>query len=174
MDSPMSKKNFEIEVVVETPKGCRNKFTYDASDGSIRLSSVLPAGMSFPYDFGCIPNTKEEDGDPLDVLLLMDAPAFPGCRVKARLIGIIEAEVNEGSQVVRNDRILAVAIAANDYAELKAMKDVDKNLLNEIEQFFVSYNQVRGKDFRILGTHGRRRARHLMESRTKRKSLRAS
>ena len=67
-----------VNVVIETPRGSRNKFAYDEKLGVIRLKKVLPAGMDFPYDFGFVPSTKGDDGDPLDALLLMDEPAHPG------------------------------------------------------------------------------------------------
>src|SRR5436190_6640997 len=86
-----------IDVMVETPKGCRNKFKFDEKSGRFRLGSVLPAGSTFPYDFGFVPGTKAADGDPLDVLLLMDEPAFPGCLITARILGVIEAEQGENA-----------------------------------------------------------------------------
>ena len=97
-----------LNVVVETPKGCRNKYKYDEGHGLWRLSKVLPLGASFPFDFGFIPSTRGEDGDPLDVLVLLDEPAFPGCVVPARLIGILEAEQTQGGKTIRNDRLVAV------------------------------------------------------------------
>jgi inorganic pyrophosphatase len=81
-----------VNLIVDTPKGSRNKFRYDSDLGLFRLGKVLPLGMAFPYDFGFIPSTLAEDGDPLDVLLLADEPAFPGCLVGARLLGVFEAE----------------------------------------------------------------------------------
>src|SRR5690242_14418380 len=79
-------------VVAETPKGSRNKYAYDDEHGIFRLRKVLPAGMSFPYEFGFVPATLAADGDPIDVLVLMDQPAFPGCVLSCRLIGVIEGE----------------------------------------------------------------------------------
>ncbi|MGN6546663.1 MAG: inorganic diphosphatase [Aureliella sp.] len=152
-----------VEVVVETPRDGRNKFKFDERSGQFRLGSVLPAGMSFPYDFGFIPDTRAEDGDPLDVLLLMDEPAFPGCRVDARLVGVIEAEQSEGDQMVRNDRLIAVAVAAHNYRDLRSLKDINANLLKEIERFFIAYNETRGKRFRVLGAYGPKRAMALLE-----------
>ena len=151
-------EDFKLVVVIETPRGCRNKFKFDAETNSFSLSSVLPAGAVFPYDFGFVPGTKASDGDPLDVLLLMDEPAFPGCRVKARLIGIIEAEQSEDGQRIRNDRVLAVADEAHDYRDIRSPEDLNHNLLRELEHFFVSYNQARGKKFKLLGVHGPRKA----------------
>src|SRR5579864_1431362 len=81
-----------LRVVIETPKRSRNKFKYDPDLGSYRLNSVLSEGMVFPYDFGFVPQTKAQDGDPLDVLLLMDEPAFTGCIVEARIVGVLEGE----------------------------------------------------------------------------------
>src|SRR5215211_5913119 len=86
---------FVVNVVIETPQGRRSKFTYNEKLKIFELSKVLPAGMVFPYDFGFVPNTEGEDGDPLDVLVLMDEPVFTGCLVQARLIGVIEGEQTE-------------------------------------------------------------------------------
>jgi hypothetical protein len=89
-------------------RGCRNKFAYDPEQSIFALKKVLPAGMVFPYDFGFLPSTLAPDGDPIDVLLLMDEPAFPGCAVKARLVGVIEGERVDGKTTTRNDRLVAV------------------------------------------------------------------
>src|SRR5215208_2924264 len=115
----------ELNVVIETPKGSRNKYNYDEKLGLFRLGGVLTSGASFPFDFGFVPSTVGGDGDPLDVLVLMDEPAFAGCLVRTRLVGVIEAE--------------------------------------QIEHFFVSYNQVKGKKFNPLGRFGPERARELVE-----------
>lgn len=85
----------QLNVIVDTPKGNRNKFEYDEKSELFKLSGLLPVEASFPYDFGFVPSTRAEDGDPLDVLLLMDDPAFVGCLVPARLLGVIEAEQTE-------------------------------------------------------------------------------
>ena len=95
-----------MQVVIETPKGSRNKYAFDAEQRVFSLKKVLPAGMAFPYDFGFIPNTLGEDGDPVDVLVLMDEPAFPGCLLKCRLIGIIQGEQGDKKDKERNDRIV--------------------------------------------------------------------
>jgi inorganic pyrophosphatase len=91
----------------------------------MQLSTVLPEGMSFPYDFGFIPSTVGEDGDPLDVLILMDAPVVPGCIVRARLLGAIQAKQKEkGGKWTRNDRLLAVATHAQTHQALKNLSDL--------------------------------------------------
>src|ERR1700747_605593 len=83
-------KTGELRVVIETPKGSRNKYDYDPDSDCLELATVLPEGMSFPYDFGFVPSTLGEDGDPLDILVLMDAPVVPGCVIRARLVGPLE------------------------------------------------------------------------------------
>src|SRR5678816_3881477 len=106
----------ELNVLVDTPKGSRNKFKYDEERGLFKLGGVLPVGAVFPFDFGFIPSTVGGDGDPLDVLILMDEPAFPGCLVKAKLIGVIEAEQTEEKKTTRNDRLIAVAADSRNHS----------------------------------------------------------
>src|SRR5436190_23463747 len=89
---PFDEEGRLLHAIVDTPKGSRNKFKWDEKLELYKLAGVLPSGAVFPYDFGWVPGTKGEDGDPLDVLLLMDEPAFVGCLVEARLVGVIEAE----------------------------------------------------------------------------------
>ena len=102
----------------------------------------------FPFDFGSIPGTVAEDGDPLDVLVLMDEPVFIGCLVETRLLGVIEAEQTEAGETERNDRLIAVAAESHTNATLKSLKKLDSKLIGEIEHFFVSYNDARGKKFK--------------------------
>jgi len=155
-----------LNVVVDTPKGSRNKYKFDESRGLWRLSKVLPQGMSFPYDFGFLPSTRGEDGDPLDVLLLMDEPAFPGCVVPARLIGVLEAEQTEGGKTVRNDRLVAVVETPYKPAELHSLEEVSRQRLDEIEHFFVSYNQMEGREFKPLARRKADHAQELLEATT--------
>ena len=152
-----------LNVVVDTPKGSRNKYKFDEQRGLWRLSKVLPQGLSFPYDFGFLPSTRGEDGDPLDVLLLMDEPAFPGCVVPARLIGVLEAEQTEGGKTVRNDRLVAVVETPYNPAEYRSLDEVSEQRLDEIEHFFVSYNEAEGRQFKPLGRQGPSRARKLLK-----------
>lgn len=131
----------------------------------MQLSTVLPEGMSFPYDFGFIPSTLGEDGDPLDVLILMDAPVVPGCIVRARLLGAIQAEQKEkGGKWRRNDRLLAVATHAQTHQALKDLSDLRPHLLEEINEFFVDYNKLRNRKFKADGDAGPRKARALVEA----------
>src|SRR5438876_10334707 len=98
-------------------------------------------GMMFPYDFGFIPSTLGEDGDPLDILVLMDAPAHVGCLIEVRVIGVIKAEQIDRGKTKSNDRLLGVAVHSYDHEDLETINDVSKTLLDQLEEFFISYNK---------------------------------
>ncbi len=148
----------DLNVVVDTPKGSRNKFAFDEELGLFRLSGVLPSGAVFPYDFGFVPGTLGGDGDPMDVLILMDEPAFVGCLVECRLIGAIQAEQTEGEKTTRNDRLIAVSSRSRNHKEVREIDQLSPNLVAEIEHFFASYNLAAGKRFEVKGRHGAERA----------------
>src|SRR4051812_48346051 len=101
-------KNGLLSVIIETPKGSQNKFVYDPGMDLFRLKKTLPMGTTFPFDFGFIPNTIGEDGDPLDVLVIMDEPSYPGCLVECRVLGILKAKQTKKKEK-RNDRVIAIA-----------------------------------------------------------------
>lgn len=160
----LNRAKAECKAIIETPKGGRNKFDFDPEFGAIRLAAVLNEGFSFPFDFGFIPSTLAEDGDPIDVMLLMDVPAFPGCVVEIRLIGVIEAmQTEEGGKSNRNDRLLAVATVSKQHRNIRKVEDVSKELLDQIEDFFVFYNRTRGREFRVLARRGPAQAMKLVE-----------
>ena len=169
--SPFDRESGDLNVIIDTPQGSRNKFSWDEKLQLFELSGVLPAGAVFPYDFGFIPNTRGGDGDPLDVLVLMDEPAFTGCLVRSRLLGVIEAAQTKKGKTERNDRLIAVASNSRIHADLKSITDLNPKLLDELEHFFVSYNEVKGKKFKPLGRFGTDRARKLVKEsqRVKRK-----
>ncbi len=154
-----------LQVVIETPKNSRNKYAFDHDRRVIVLRKVLPAGMVFPYDFGFVPSTLAEDGDPLDVLLLMDEPAFPGCVMDARVIGVIEGEDDlDDGRKQRNDRLLAVASASHTFEDLQTIQDLPKQLLHSIKEFFVNYPQLLGgKTYKVLAAKGPEEAQKLIE-----------
>jgi inorganic pyrophosphatase len=154
----------DITAVIETPKGSPNKYDYDPGCAAFRLAGVLAQGSAFPYDFGFIPSTLGDDGDPLDVLVFLDSPAPVGCLLTVRLIGIIEArQREEGASWVRNDRLLAVATHAHTHAHVKNLDDLRPRLLDEIETFFSTYNKLKGKVFEPLDRSGPKKARKLVE-----------
>jgi inorganic pyrophosphatase len=160
--APFDEETGALNVVVETPKGHRNKFKFDERLELFTLTKVLPSGAVFPFDFGYVPATKGEDGDPLDVLLLMDEPVFVGCLVAARLVGVIEAEQTEDGETKRNDRLLAVAVESKDHAHIASIDDLSDHLVDEIEHFFVSYHEMAGHVFKPIGRHGPARAEKLV------------
>src|SRR3979409_1605260 len=147
-------KKCVCRAIIESPKGFRNKFNYDPDSGLFMLGGLLPEGMMFPFDFGFIPSTLGEDGDPLDILVLLDAPAHVGCLIEVRIIGIIQAEQTEDSKTKSNDRLLGVAIHSYDHEGLESIEDVSKTPLNQVQEFFISYNRQRGKKFKVMGTGG--------------------
>ena len=160
---PVRKKDGLLQVIVETPKGSRNKFSFDVEQEIFSLKKVLPAGMVFPYDFGFLPKTLADDGDPIDVLLLMDEPAFPGILVPSRLIGVIEGEQIDGKKRIRNDRLVAIADANHMYANVRKLNDLPKQFLRELEDFFVNYHQLEGKEYKLLGCRGIAQAETLIK-----------
>lgn len=153
-----------VNVVIDTPKGSRNKFKYDPKHGLFMLSKVLPLGSSFPFDFGYIPGTKGDDGDAVDILVLMEEPAFTGCLLTARLIGVIEAEQVENGKPLRNDRLIGTLDVIANPSPIRSLDDVEKRVIDEIEHFFISYNQVEGRLFEPLGRRGPSVARKLVEA----------
>ncbi|HEX8335399.1 MAG TPA: inorganic diphosphatase [Pyrinomonadaceae bacterium] len=153
----------ELNVIIETPKGSRNKYDYDEKSGLFKLGGVLTSGASFPFDFGFVPSTLGGDGDPLDVLVLMDEAAFAGCLVRTRLVGVIEAEQTErDGETTRNDRLVGVAADSRLHTRVRTLESLGATLLEEIEHFFVSYNEAKGKVFKPLGRFGPERALELV------------
>ena len=164
-DIPAFGPGGDLNVVIETPKGSHNKYAYDEEFGAFRFQGVMPEGNLFPHDFGFVPSTLGEDGDPLDVLVLLDVPLPVGCLLSARPLGVIEAEQRErDGKVERNDRLLAVATKARTHAHVHRLGDLRPGLLDEIEAFFGHYNALSGRRFTPLGRGGPERARALIEA----------
>jgi inorganic pyrophosphatase len=160
-----AKAGKRLNVIVETPRGSRNKFTFESDLGVFRLGKQLPAGAVFPYDFGFIPSTLAGDGDPLDALVLLDTPTFPGCLVRSRLVGaILGRQTGRSGRVVDNPRLIAVATKSSEFDGVKKLKDLPPALVDEIVHFFVSYNEAAGKVFEPTGRLGRRRAGSVLDS----------
>ncbi|HEY6765972.1 MAG TPA: inorganic diphosphatase [Candidatus Sulfotelmatobacter sp.] len=152
-----------FHVIIETPKGSRNKYAFDQKQKIFCLKKVLPAGMAFPYDFGFLPSTRGDDGDPLDVLVLMDEPAFPGCLLKCRLIGVIEGEQESKKKKERNDRIIAIEHGNHAWAEIHSLQDLGDHFCRELEEFFVDYHKLSEETYRILNAKGAKAARRLIK-----------
>ena len=154
-----------LRVVIETPKGSRNKFAFEPDEHIFELKKVLPAGMTFPYDFGFVPSTKADDGDPVDVLVLMDEKVFPGCLITARLIGVIKAEQSDDGDKIRNDRLIAIASHSRDQQDVHSIEQLDAYLIQEIEHFFISYHELDGETFRPIACLGPGKAKKIVDKR---------
>lgn len=159
----LDKKQVHCRAIVETPKGRRNKFDYDSKVEAFTLGGLLAEGLSFPYDFGFVPSTLAADGDPVDVMILMDEPAHVGCVLDVRIIGVIEAEQVEDDKTISNHRLVGVAIHSYAHEHIRSISDVSKSILDQVQEFFISYNKSRGKKFKVLGVHGPKRALKLIE-----------
>lgn len=140
----------QLAVIIETPKGSTEKYSYDKEAKCFKLKKILPSGMAFPYDFGFIPNTKGEDGDPLDVIVISEFKSFPGCMMDVRIIGAMLAEQTAKDKTERNDRFLAVPSLSTIFSDINTVADIPKNKLDELQQFFVNYNAAQGKKFKPL------------------------
>jgi inorganic pyrophosphatase len=153
-----------INAIVETPQHSRNKFVYDPKSWLFRLGAVLPEGVSFPHAFGFIPSTLGDDGDPLDIMILMDSPVYPGCIVPSRLIGVMRArQAQRDGEVEQNDRLIAVSADSRAYANVTRVEDLPEAFKTEIEEFFIFYNRARDKVFTPTEWQGPRAAAKLVE-----------
>jgi inorganic pyrophosphatase len=155
-DLDMSKRT--CRVIIETPKGSRNKFRYNPETRLFMLGGLLPEGMMFPFDFGFIPSTLGADGDPLDIMVMLDAPAHVGCLIEVRIIGVIMATQTENGTTQKNDRLIGAAIHSYDHMSCESVTDLPANLLDQVEEFFVSYNKQRKKKFRVEKVAGPKKA----------------
>ena len=161
---PYDRETGHVNAIIETPKGHRAKYKHDPKNDVFLLKSLLPAGMMFPFDFGFIPGTVGEDGDPLDILVLIDEPASQGCLVPTRLIAVIEADQTEEGETKRNDRLIGIAAASHEFRSVQSIEQLSEDLLGEIEHFFISYNEQAGKTFKPRRRAGADRARQLIEA----------
>jgi inorganic pyrophosphatase len=154
-----------VRAIIETPKGSRNKLDYDPETKTFHLKKTLPEGMVFPYDFGFIPQTLGGDGDPLDALVLMPESINPGCTVDCRVLGVIRAkQKEEKKKTVRNDRFILISETACEFAEMTSPADLPASMLMQLEQFFVTYNKLEGREFKLEGVEGPRAALKLIKS----------
>ena len=151
-DNVPALKNDLLNVIIETPKGWRNKYNYDPELELFCLKKCLPLGMEFPFDFGFIPNTVGEDGDPLDVLVIMEDGAYPGCLLQCKPLGVLKANQKKADGIeTRNDRIVCIASQSILFAGINELKELNKDMVRQVEDFFVDYNKREGKVFSPIG-----------------------
>jgi inorganic pyrophosphatase len=150
-----------VNVIVETPKGSRVKYAYMPESGLFRIKRALPEGMVFPFNFGFIPSTLGDDGDPIDILIINEEPVVSGCLLKARLLAVIKAKQIEDGETVENDRIIGEAIPEETPPEFYEA-ELDKRRLTQIKFFFIAYNKFGGKKFKVSGIGGSQQAEKLI------------
>lgn len=154
-----------IQVIIETPAGSQHKYAFDEKTNLFRLKKTLPMGATFPFDFGFIPGTKGEDGDPLDILVIMGQPAFPGCLLECRLLGVMTAtQHKKDKEPVRNDRLIGVSVTCQLYNNLETISDLHEGLKKEIAHFFENYNKEEGKVFQVKGWRNAKEAWKLIRN----------
>jgi inorganic pyrophosphatase len=134
-----------MDIIIETPKGSRQKYTYDKELKLFRLKKVLAPGLVFPFDFGFIPGTKGEDGDPFDVLVLSEYQTFPGCVVSIRIAGCLPATQTLGKRSFRNDRFIGILEQSSVYDRMMSIEELPAALIDSIKLFFTTYLQAEGK-----------------------------
>ncbi len=140
----------EIFIVVEVPKGSRNKYEYNKQWDAIHLDRVLYSPLHYPGEYGLVPRTYYDDGDPLDALMLMDEPTYPGCVIDAKPIGLLKM-LDSGEA---DDKVLCVPLHDPKYAEYDDLRDVPSHVLKEIAHFFEVYKRLEGKETSIIGWEG--------------------
>jgi inorganic pyrophosphatase len=136
-----------VEVVVEIPRGSRNKYEFDKERGVVVLDRVLYSSVHYPTDYGFVPGTLSEDGDPLDALVVVHEPTFPGCHILARPIGVLGMSDEKGPDT----KILAVPVGDPRFDSIRDLGDIDQHWLREIENFFETYKQLEDKFTQVIG-----------------------
>jgi inorganic pyrophosphatase len=138
-----------VTAFIEIPRGSRNKYEYDHDNHVFRLDRVLYSSIHYPTDYGFIPETLAEDDDPLDILVLVEEPTFPGCHVEARPIGGLDMKDEKGSDF----KVLAVPIGEPRFAQVYSLDAINEHWLREIETFFDTYKLLEPKQTEVLGWH---------------------
>src|SRR5215831_18653836 len=165
---PPRSKHGDVHVVVETPRGSAAKLEFDPDLKVFTLSKALILGLTYPYDWGFVPSTKGEDGDPLDVLVIHDAATSPGLVLKCKIIGVLEVLQSEkGKKGIRNDRLIAVPRDSHREKPEKDARDLSKQVRTEIEKFFVATDELEDKELKFLGWKGPKTGEKLVNGATK-------
>jgi inorganic pyrophosphatase len=151
---PTFTKDGDIYVVVETPRGSRAKFAYDPKLKAFTLTKSLLTGLTYPHDWGFVPSTKADDGDPMDMMLIHDAATFPGLVITCRVIGILQIEQKSDGKTERNDRLFAVPRRSHSEQDLRDVRELSKPVQQELEKFFIATDELEDKKLNILGWKG--------------------
>ena len=165
---PVRNKNGDIHVVVETPRGSAAKLEFDPALQAFTLSKSLMLGLTYPYDWGFIPSTQGQDGDPIDALVMHDVATSPGLVLKCKIIGVLEVlQTQKGKQGIRNDRIIAVPRDSHREKSEKDARDLPKQIRDEIEKFFVATDELQDKELEFLGWKGPKAGEKLIDQAAK-------
>jgi inorganic pyrophosphatase len=148
----------QVEIFVEIPRGSRNKYEFDEKTGVIRLDRVLSSAVYYNFDYGFIDETRADDGDHTDAVLLIGEGTFPGCRVTARVVGGLEMSDEHGFDF----KVLCVAEADPQFSHYQKLEDVSPHRLREIENFFRTYKLLENKEVEMVGWHGVDKARQIL------------
>jgi inorganic pyrophosphatase len=148
----------QVHAVVETPRGSRVKLEFDPKLGAFTLAKPLFAGLTYPYDWGFIPSTEADDGDPLDVLIIHDAATYPGLVLKCKPVGILEVVQRSNGKKERNDRVFVVPDRSPFEGELQDIRRLPVRAIEELEKFFDATNALESKKLEFQGWHGPTRA----------------
>lgn len=139
---------------METPRGSRAKFAYDPKLETFALSKSLLTGLTYPHDWGFVPSTKADDGDPLDIMVIHDAATFPGVVLACRVIGILQIEQKSKGKAERNDRLFAVPRQSHSEQAIRDIRDLSKPIRQELEKFFIATDELEDKKLKIVGWKG--------------------
>lgn len=151
-----------VNAFIEIPKGTYNKYEFDKSMEVIKLDRVLHSPFFYPVDYGFIPQTKAEDGDDLDIMVLTDSPTFPGCLLEVVPVGILNMTDDKGP----DSKILAVPLKNPHYQNIKDLKDIEPSILNEIQHFFEQYKKLENKTVTVHGWESKSKALELITKTT--------
>ena len=151
---PLFTEDGDVHAVIETPRGAHVKFAYDPKLKAFVLRKSLLAGLTYPHDWGFVPSTRADDGDPLDVMVIHDGTTFPGVVIICRVIGILQIEQRSKNKSERNDRLFAVPLRSHSENALKDVGDLTKPIQQELEKFFIATEELEDKKLRIIGWQG--------------------
>lgn len=144
----------DVYAVVETPRGSRAKINYDPKLETFALSKSLLTGLTYPHDWGFVPSTKADDGDPIDIMIVHDATTFPGIVMICRVIGVLQIEQKSKGKRERNDRLFAVSRRSHSEQALRDVRELSRPIQQELEKFFNATDDLEDKSLKIIGRKG--------------------
>jgi inorganic pyrophosphatase len=160
---PALTEDGDVHVVIETPRGSRAKFAYDPQLETFTLTKSLLVGLTYPHDWGFVPSTKADDGDPLDIMVVHDATTFPGLVLTCRVIGVLQIEQKSNGKTERNDRVFAVPRQSHAELGLRDVRELSKPIQEELEKFFIATDELEDKKLKIIGWKGPKAAVKLVK-----------